>query len=154
MQFQDQSLGFEISLPEGWRKLFIFEQVNKNVFKTLLPPSLADGPVLVGPEKGSIVITIQQIHYRTPEDYHEQIRKIAEKSDLHIRKLDEIVVQKELHATVIWKKKSDDRLLKTYFIHFGKLLWSLTLLLDEEEGYYDQMIETFDVLPLVRKMME
>lgn len=153
MQFQDQSLGFEISLPDGWRKMFIFEQVNGNQFKECLPPSLAEGPVLVGPAGDSMVITIQQTKQTSQEDLHDFIRKTAKEYGLDVQKVATIRIQSESHVTVIWRRSSAEKLLKTYFIIFGPLLWNLTLVLNEHEGYYDQIIETFNVLPLVRKMM-
>ncbi|MBN2103329.1 hypothetical protein JW835_04725 [bacterium] len=154
MQFQDQSLGFEISLPDGWRKLFIFEKVNGNLFKDCLPPVLTDGPVLVGPAGDSMVVTIQQTKQKSVEDIQKDIQKIAKEYGLVIEKTSSIRIQSESHVTVNWRKPSQKKLLKTYFIIFSPLLWSLTLVLNEHEGYYDQIIETFNVLPLVRKMMK
>lgn len=153
MHFQDQSLGFELSLPDGWRKLFIFEQVNQNPFKSVLPFELTDGPVLIGPAGDSMVITIQRTKQRSLETCREMIRDMAEKSNLIVDSIGSIRIQLKPHATVIWRGASEKQRLKTYFIEFGQLRWNLTLLLNEHEGYYDQMIETFNVLPLVQKMM-
>ena len=60
MKFTDKSSGFEITLPDNWRKLFIFERVKNNPFQGLLPRTLTEGPILTSREGDAMVIAVQQ----------------------------------------------------------------------------------------------
>ncbi|MBN1781986.1 hypothetical protein JW948_12715 [bacterium] len=152
MLVKDQSIGFEIELPDQWRKLLLFEHVKGNRFKGLLPGSLSEGPVFAGPDNDSLVISVQKSESEAPEAYRETVKKMADEANLTIGKFDSFSLHKETHLTVVWKTGQGD-VLKTYFIMFGQLSWAITFLCSADESVYDGIVSSFKVLPLVQKMM-
>lgn len=155
MHFQDKSSGFELELPDGWRRLFIFEQVKSNPFKGMLPRTLTEGPILVNPGGNAMVIAVQQMEGADTDNYQPVAEKIAAEAGLSISKVDSYQLGDKTHTTVVWKRDSDgNQEIKTYFIVFGRLLWNISVLINGSETSYEEIIDTFNVLPLVRKMME
>jgi hypothetical protein len=155
MKFTDKSSGFEITLPDNWRKLFIFERVKNNPFQGLLPRTLTEGPILISREGDAMVIAVQQPESPADNDYRNVAKKIASETGLEISAFESIEIGGIKHTTVLWKSSYDhSRQVKTYFIIFGKLLWNITVLLKKEASFYDRIVETFTILPIVKKMME
>ena len=68
MKFADKSSGFEITLPDNWRKLFIFERVKNNPFQGLLPRSLTEGPILINRDGDAMVILLYRVERHNVQD--------------------------------------------------------------------------------------
>ena len=155
MKFTDKSSGFEITLPDNWRKLFIFERVKNNPFQGLLPRTLTEGPILISRDGDAMVIAVQQPESPAQSDYRDIANKIASETGLEISAFETVKIDGRNHTAVTWKSSYDhSRQLKTYFIIFGHLLWNITVLLRKDALFYDRIVETFTILPIVKKMME
>lgn len=155
MKFTDKSSGFEITLPDNWRKLFIFERVKNNPFQGLLPRTLTEGPILISRDGDAMVIAVQQPESAAQSDYRNAADKIASETGLEVSAFETIEIGGRSHTTVLWKSSyNHSREVKTYFIIFGQLLWNITVLLKKEASFYDQIVGTFTILPIVKKMME
>jgi hypothetical protein len=154
MHFNDQSTGFEMDLPDGWRKLLRFEYVRNNVFKDILPDSLTEGPVLVGSGSEAMVITVRQTEASRPETLRPVVDDIAGASGLNIQNFSVSKIGKETYAIVVWKPSKGKKRIKSYFLIYCKLLWIISVLLNKDEESYDEIVKSFQVHPLVKKMME
>jgi hypothetical protein len=153
MHFSDQSTGFEIDLPEGWRKLMRFEYVRNNVFQDVLPASLTDGPVLAGSGGQAMVVTVRQVESAEPDSLKSLSEGLAGASGLVMMSFSITPGIKGCGAAVIWKSSGGDKTIKSYFFIHGRLLWIVSVLLNGDEVAYDKIVGSFRIHPLVEKMM-